>query len=104
MPLRRKITVMWKATRAIARSFTVITFFLVSSVLAAAPEQRAALHGVWTGSSSCTNVRPACNDEKALYRISSKPGGDNLVDISAGKVVDGKEVVMGVIPFHADYQ
>ncbi|MEA2162268.1 MAG: hypothetical protein QOK37_395 [Thermoanaerobaculia bacterium] len=82
----------------------VIALFTASVLPAATPEQRAALDGVWTGTSICTNVRPACHDEKAIYRITSKPGGDNLVEVSADKVVDGKEVVMGVISFHADYQ
>jgi hypothetical protein len=90
------------ANAASARLIAAITLFLALSLSAATPEQRAALDGVWAGTSICTNVRPSCNDEKALYRL--KPGGDNLVEVSAGKVVDGKEVVMGVTTFHADYQ
>jgi hypothetical protein len=87
-----------------ARLIAVASLFVASSLPAATPEQRAALDGVWAGTSICTNVRPSCNDEKALYRLTSKPGGDNLVEVSAGKVVDGKEVVMGVVTFHADYE
>jgi hypothetical protein len=86
------------------RLIAIIMLFIAPSLSAATPEQRAALGGVWAGTSICTNVRPACNDEKALYRITSKAGSDNLVEVSAGKIVDGKEVVMGVTSFHADYQ
>lgn len=85
-------------------AISVIGFLAASVLSAATPEQRAALDGVWTGTSICTDVRPACNDEKAIYRVSSKPGGDDLVEVSMGKVVDGKEEVMGVLTYHADYQ
>lgn len=82
----------------------VIALLIAAVLSAATPEQRAALDGVWTGTSLCTDVRPACNDEKAIYRVSARQSADNLVDVSMGKIVDGKEVVMGVLSYHADYQ
>ncbi len=51
--------------------------------------------GTWRGASRCL-VRPsACQDEDALYRVSAAAQADS-VRLSAGKIVDGREVVMGV--------
>ncbi len=75
---------------------------LSSVVLLGASDPRNAIVGTWTGSSICTNVRPACHDEIALYRAT--PGdAANVVNMSMAKVVDGKEVVMGVSPFRVDF-
>ena len=57
------------------------------------------IFGTWTGTSLCTNVRPACHDEKALYHVARSSKKDTVV-MTMSKVVDGKEVVMGT----NDYQ
>ena len=56
--------------------------------------------GTWTGTSKCTNVRPACHDEVALYRIA--PAAKSRVNMSMAKIVDGKEVVMGTLVYNVD--
>lgn len=52
--------------------------------------------GKWTGESICQVQPSACHDEKVLYRI-AKPTDDsnNVVRITAYKIVDGREVMMG---------
>ena len=52
------------------------------------------LYGTWKGTSLCTNVRPACHDEIAVYHLSAS-SHPNTVMVMANKVVDGKEVEMG---------
>jgi hypothetical protein len=80
-------------------SFAILV--LLATALPAQPDERGALTGKWTGKSICTSARPACHDEEALYRIT--PTDDQaVVSMSMAKVVDGKEVVMGVLPFHVD--
>jgi len=74
------------------------------AVAAERDDRRSPILGVWTGSSLCTDVRPACHDEEALYRILPSDDRDNPVRISMAKVVDGKEVVMGILPFHVDFE
>ena len=61
-----------------------------------------ALIGAWAGESICTKLRPACHDEHALYRIASTPNDESTLQMSMAKVVDGQEIVMGVLPFHVD--
>jgi hypothetical protein len=81
-------------------------FLCFLALTAAAPERddrRAPLLGVWTGSSLCTDVRPACHDEQALYRILPSDDRDAPVRMSMAKVVNGKEVVMGTLPFSVDF-
>jgi hypothetical protein len=52
--------------------------------------------GDWRGTSVCT-VRPsACNDENVVYRIMRVNASDSLT-IDARRIVNGKEVEMGVI-------
>ena len=51
--------------------------------------------GIWRGESRCV-VRPsACNDETALYRIASNARAQDRLTLSAGKIVDSREVSMG---------
>jgi len=87
------------------RLLTLITLMCAAatSILASTPDQRATLVGVWAGNSACTNVRSSCHDEKALYRIAVGPD-DDRVEVTLAKLVDGKEVVMAVLPFRVDYQ
>ena len=52
--------------------------------------------GTWRGTSTCV-VRPsACKDEAIVYRIALKGSRDSLA-IDGRKVVDGREVEMGVL-------
>ena len=74
-----------------------------AAVAAERDDRRSPLLGVWTGSSLCTDVRPACRNEEALYRIMPSDDRDAPVRISMAKIVDGKEVVMGILPFSIDF-
>ena len=55
----------------------------------------AKLAGTWRGDSVCVERGTACHDEVAVYRITAIPGKSGYVMVSGGKVVDGKEIVMG---------
>ena len=75
---------------------------LTALLFLAAADPRQALLGHWTGTSICTAVRPSCHDETASYWIKPGPAND-VVTIDAGKIVDGKDVSMGIIDFHVDF-
>jgi hypothetical protein len=78
----------------------VLTLALAVASLAATTNP---LFGTWRGKSLCTPVRPACNDEIAVYHIAptSKP---DTVAITMSKVVAGNEVEMaGTLDYHVDY-
>jgi hypothetical protein len=53
------------------------------------------LAGTWRGNSLCVEKGTACHDEVAVYRIATIPGKPGYLLVSGGKVVDGKEIVMG---------
>jgi hypothetical protein len=76
------------------RIFTLITALLLSTVAQAADDE-SSIVGIWRGDSVCLQKNTACHDENAVYRISAIPGKQGRVYVSGGKVVDGKEVVMG---------
>jgi len=51
--------------------------------------------GIWRGHSACVDKNSACHDEVNVYRFSTVAGRPNTFSVTASKVVDGKEVVMG---------
>jgi len=53
------------------------------------------LAGTWRGESLCAEKGTACHDEVAVYRITAIAGKPGTLLVSGGKVVDGKEIVMG---------
>ncbi|HEY6267604.1 MAG TPA: hypothetical protein VIX11_04855 [Candidatus Acidoferrum sp.] len=53
------------------------------------------LAGTWRGDSLCVEKGTACHDEIAVYRIAAIAGKPGYLMVSGGKVVDGKEIVMG---------
>lgn len=53
------------------------------------------LAGVWRGNSVCTVKDSPCHDEVNVYRISTIPSKPTKFLVSADKIVDGKEEVMG---------
>jgi len=62
-----------------------------------------AITGTWRGTSICTPVRPACNDEIAVYHIAPTPD-PHVVAMTMNKVVHGEEVEMGgVLSYAVDY-
>lgn len=61
-------------------------------------DARDELTGQWLGTSICTEPRGACHDETASYRF-SKAEDPHKVTVSANKIVNGEEQVMGVSDF-----
>jgi len=53
------------------------------------------LEGTWRGDSLCVEKGAACHDEVAVYRLATMPGKRGYLMVTGGKVVDGKEIVMG---------
>jgi hypothetical protein len=53
------------------------------------------LVGTWRGDSLCVEKGTACNDEVAVYRIAMISGKRGFLLVTGGKVVNGKEIVMG---------
>jgi hypothetical protein len=64
-----------------------------SSVLTAAD---ASFTGVWKGDSVCQIKDSPCHDEASAYHV-SKDAEPNSFQMNMNKVVDGKEVTMGIV-------
>ena len=62
----------------------------------------AKLVGNWTGESICTGTRPACHDEKVVYRITKAPDAAGKVTIRMDKIVNGKPELMEAFDFQWD--
>ena len=60
-----------------------------------AEDVRAAIAGVWRGHSVCLDKNSPCHDEVNVYRFLRVAGSPNEFSVTASKVVDGKEIVMG---------
>ncbi len=73
----------------------ILLSVLLFSTLAQAGDDESSVVGVWRGNSICVPRNTACHNEVAVYRVSAIPGKHGSVYVSGGKVVDGKEVVMG---------
>jgi hypothetical protein len=56
---------------------------------------RLTIAGVWRGHSVCVDKDSPCHDEVNVYRFSRIVGRPNEFSVTASKVVDGKEIVMG---------
>jgi hypothetical protein len=63
-------------------------------VNASATDGESKIAGTWRGDSVCVEKGTSCHDEIAVYRIAEIPGKRGYL-VTAGKVVDGKEIVMG---------
>jgi hypothetical protein len=69
---------------------------LATAAFAQAPAAASNPVGVWRGTSLC-RVRPSpCKDEIVVYRLNRVNASDSL-SIDARKIVNGKEVEMGVL-------
>ena len=60
------------------------------------------LAGTWRGDSLRVEKGTAYHDEVAVYRIAAIPGKGGYLLVTGGKVVDGKEIVMGSGEWHYD--
>lgn len=57
--------------------------------------------GTWKGTSICQVKNSPCHDEVVVYHITKAQGTDTF-SIAANKIVNGKEVEMGIIGFKLD--
>jgi hypothetical protein len=57
---------------------------------------------VWRGHSECAVAQSACHDETNVYRISDAAGKPGWYSVTGGKIVGGKEVVMGTSEWKYD--
>jgi hypothetical protein len=85
---------------AIAAAMVVMlaTVWLASPLTILAQEKTAdedKIAGTWRGVSLCVDKTDACHDETAVYRIATIPGKRDALLVSGGKMVDGKDIVMG---------
>ena len=64
----------------------------------------AAVTGVWRGNSNCMVKDSPCHDEVNVYRIAKVNGKPNVVTVTADKIVNGKEIVMGTLESRYDAQ
>lgn len=70
---------------------------------AQADDEASRFSGTWRGDSICVAKNTACHDEVVVYRIQKLPARDH-VTISADKIVDGRAINMGSLPFQYDQQ
>jgi hypothetical protein len=61
----------------------------------AAEEASTSIAGTWRGHSVCLVKSSPCHDEVNVYRFSKLPGKPASFSLTASKVVDDKEIVMG---------
>ena len=59
------------------------------------PGEASKIAGTWRGESRCLDKDGACHDEVAVYRIATIAGKPDALLVSGGKMVDGKEIVLG---------
>jgi hypothetical protein len=62
---------------------------------ASSPDDESKIAGTWRGNSLCVERGTSCHDELAVYRIAAIPGKRGYLMVTGGKIVDGKEIVMG---------
>jgi len=73
----------------------VVPAFSQSPAAKSGPDDASQVAGVWRGNSTCMVKDSPCHDEVNVYRISTIAGKPGLLLVIAGKIVDGKEIVMG---------
>ena len=77
----------------------VLTFLLPLGKVSTAQS----LTGDWKGASLCRVKNSPCHDENVVYHI-SKDSSSGSYQVSAGKIIDGKENDMGTLNFSFDRQ
>lgn len=80
----------------------VLVLIHFSAKAVAVNDDGSSLVGNWTGESLCVGNRPACHDEKVIYRIAKAPDEAGNVTITADKIVNGKPESMGSLDFKYD--
>ena len=72
----------------------ILFVFVVSCLVAQTPPD-GQIAGVWRGNSTCAIKDSPCHDEVNVYRIATIAGKPGWVSVTASKVIEGKEIVMG---------
>lgn len=90
-----KTTIRWKLVFFFALTCGWSCFSQGSSPRSGEDDTASRIAGVWRGNSVCMVKGSPCHDEVNVYRFSSVAGRTNSFSVTASKVVDGKEVVMG---------
>ena len=72
------------------------------STKTAADIVRTQIEGTWRGNSTCMVKGSPCHDEINVYRFAEIPGKPDRASVTASKVVDGKEIVMGTSEWKYD--
>ena len=79
---------------------TIYSVLFLILVVSSARAQNTSLDsniiGIWKGTSLCQIKNSPCHDEIVVYYISKVQGIDSF-NISANKIVDGKEEEMGIL-------
>ena len=65
---------------------------------------RTQIVGTWRGNSTCMVKDSPCHDETNVYRFAEIPGKADRVSVTASKVVEGKEIVMGTSEWKYDQE
>ena len=77
-------------------SFCLVFLLSVSGLKPTlAQAAQVSLAGTWRGNSICTVRNSRCHDEQNVYRISEVPGKPGWFSVTASKIVNGEEIVMG---------
>jgi hypothetical protein len=84
------------------RTVSSLLIVLFLAFTTAAADARDALLGRWDGTSICTAARAACRDETVVYHVTPGPKA-NVVTMAMNKVVDEREVEIGVLDFQVDF-
>jgi hypothetical protein len=83
--------------------FTIlIAATLTARAAATSKDRRDVLLGTWQGTSICTGARAACHDETAVYHVTAA-SAPNVVTMAMNKVVDHREVEMGILDYTVDF-
>jgi hypothetical protein len=94
-----RIPFSWGAGLAIWLVGSLVSAMVVipqnARVNAPATDGESKIAGTWRGDSVCVEKGTSCHDEIAVYRIADIPGKRGYLTVTAAKVVDGKEIVMG---------
>ena len=93
MPLLRIVAITVSLSASLLSAVVAIPQSPTASASITSDESK--LAGTWRGDSLCVEKGTACHDEVAVYRIAAIPGKRGYFTVTGGKVVDGKEIVMG---------
>lgn len=77
-------------------SFVILLFIICKHSNAQESTTGNSIVGIWKGTSLCQVKNSPCHDESVVYYI-TKVNGSDTFNIDAFKVIDGKEVDMGII-------